>query len=350
MKKKIIIIAAIAVVVLGIAAWIVLPEVLRHYELNTPDNEKDIEVAETMSLFSGDDVGYSFLYPKGCYVDWEDDGSACVFAAEKGETPYVLVDRTNKRGMSPESYFKSSDKQMLNSFSSVESTPIQEVRLENKTLYLTRYLVSGGGGSFVIDRYFEPYRHCYIQYTAVSAEADILNTIVYYAASTLRMTEGAYHGAFTRKTTEYTHPDTGVTMKLPDMLETRELTIGTFSSNDNAVLLSVLCTADDEGKPIYNRQDFIDRAAASPYFVAGYLGADSAEFEEGDEQMIGGRSFYCYPMTMQAGGNTYTGTLCIGNTDETGVYLLCYAVREGAPEREKLTEMLVSSVESARFK
>ncbi len=349
MKNRIIIIAAIAVLVTAAVLGAVLPEALRHYEINPAYTEKDMEVAPGLALYSGDNIGFSFLYPKYCGTGKE-DGSPCVYGDDIGVVPYMIVNRVEKEGMNPERYFRGVNRQMLKRFDSVDSTPIQEVPLDGKTLYMTRYVVSGEEGSFVIDRYVEFFRGFFIEYTAVSEETDRLNTIVYYAASTLSTVEGAYKGAFSKKTERFSHQDTGVTMDLPVMLETNELTIGTISRNENAVLLSVLCTQDDEGNPIYNRQDFIDRAAESPVFVASYLGSESAEFGEGQEFTIGGKNFFCYPMTMQNGVESYTGVLSIANASDTGVYLICYAVRDGAPEGESLSALLSRCVESASFK
>ena len=106
---------------------------------------------------------------------------------------------------------------------------------------------------------------------------------------------------------------------------------------------------DDNGNAIYNRQDFIDRAAENPDFVASYLGADSAVFSEGRETQLAGRSFYCYPMTMTAGGREFSGQVCLANADETGVYLLCYGVRDGSPAAEELTQLCQASLESISF-
>lgn len=349
MKKRILIISLAALLLL-LAAFI-LPVLLRNYTVNKPDKETEILCPAALSLYSGDKLGYSFLYPAGCSVGWEaDDNSACIYGGEAGSTPYVLVCRTNKKNMNPGKYFRQCDRLMLDSFSSVESTPVQEVELPGKTLYLTRYVVKNGNNMLTIDRYLELYKNFYIQYTAISPEAGSLDTIVYYAASTLRTAEGAYVGAFTKKTVDYELTDINASISLPKMLDTKELTIGSFSSGENAVMLCVLCNMDDEGKAIYNRKDFIDRAAAAPEFVAGYLGADTASFTEGHEKNINGRSFYCYPMEMTTDGESFTGELCIGNADETGVYLLCWAVRNGCPAEAEMAELCQSCANTLKIK
>lgn len=124
---------------------------------------------------------------------------------------------------------------------------------------------------------------------------------------------------------------------------------GFISRGENCVILDVFCDRDDNGNAIYNRQDFIDRAAENPDFAASYLGADSAVFSEGRETQLAGRSFYCYPMTMTAGGREFSGQVCLANADETGVYLLFYGVRDGSPAAEELTQLCQASLESISF-
>lgn len=340
-RKRPLLIAAAVVI---ITAAVILPSLLRGYIVNKADRSTENAVPAPLSLYSGKDIGFSFLYPAGCRAGWEDD-SACVYYGD-GK---LLVSRIDKKGMTPKKYFKACDRFMLSSFSSVESTPIQEVPVNGKTLYLTRYKVGSGSSALTIDRYLELYKGFYIQYTTVSSEENALNTPVYYAIDTLRTAENAYAGAYSEKMTRRANTDAGISMDIPDMLTTSELTIGFLSRNENCVLLAVYCNADDNGKAIYNRQDFIDRAAENPDFVAGYLGADSAVFSEGQEIKLAGRSVYSYPMTMSAGGEGFSGRLCIANADETGVYLLCFGVRDGAPASDDLSALCLSSLESVSF-
>ena len=342
MKKKTLLIAICSLLI--IAALIILPSALRGYTVNKADKVSGLSVPAPFALYSGKDIGFSFLYPEECRAGWEDD-SACVYYGD-GK---LLVSRTDKKGMTPEKYFKSCDKLMLSTFQAIESTPIQEVPVGGKTLYLTRYKVGTGDGTLIIDRYLELYPSFYLQYTAMSPEANTLNTPVYYAIDTLRVSDGAYQGAFSEKTELHTNEEAGISLHLPAMLTTEELTVGFIRRGENCVLLAVFCDRDDAGNAIYNRQDFIDRAAGSPDFVAGYLGAESAVFSEGQETKLAGRSFYCYPMTMTAGGREFSGQVCLANADETGVYLLCYGVRDGSPAAAELTALCLESLESISF-
>ena len=232
MKKKTLLIAICALLIL--AALIILPSLLRGYTVNKADKASDLAVPAPFALYSGKDIGFSFLYPEECRAGWEDD-SACVYYGD-GK---LLVSRTDKKGMSPEKYFKSCDKLMLSTFQTVESTPIQEVPVGGKTLYLTRYKVGTGNGTMIIDRYLELYRGFYVQYTAMSPEANALNTPVYYAIDTLRVSDGAYQGAFSEKTELHKNEEAGISLRLPAMLTTEELTVGFISRGENCVFLAL---------------------------------------------------------------------------------------------------------------
>ena len=336
-----IIVAAMAMILAGCGTG--------SYAVNEKDSETEITVPSRMRLFSGYDCGFSFLYPSEYRIGWSENDGAYVYCGEENAAPYVLIYRENGKNMSPEKYFKSTDQLMLKSFENVESTPIQEVRVLEKTLYLTRYQCSNGSKEYVIDRYFEPYPDFYLQYTAISDKAGSLDTLLYYAIATSKLAEEAYAGAYSDKVSLHEHTDTGMSIKLPDMLKLNDLTIGYFASNVNAIMVALLCT-EDGGVPIYNRQDFIDRAAANPNFVANFLGVDTANFSEGEERQFGGKSFYCYPMTMTSGEETYTGSLCIANADETGCWMLCYAVLDGCPAHDDMMALCASCIESISFK
>lgn len=310
--------------------------------VNEKQTETGRKVPDVMQLYSTGGSGFSFLYPKGRNVAWDADSGAYVYGGASGEQPYVLICRTDKGGIKPDSYFKDCDKFMLKQFNKVESTPIYQVEVEGKLLYMTRYQCDG----ITIDRYIEPYRDCYIQYTAISETPDEMNTELYYAIATLQTEEGAYQGAFSAAQTEYTHPDFGITISLPDMLEPKEMTVGYIARGDNAVMLCVYCDRDDTGTPIYNRKDFIDRAAESPTFVADYLGAERTQFSEGEEKEINGQSFYTYPMQMQSGGQQYTGALYLVNAPESGCYMVCYGVLDGCISQNELEALCQSAAES----
>ena len=308
----------------------------RHYIVNKADVETGAPVADNFRLYSGDHIGFSFLYPADHTAGWSDGDGACIYCGSGKKAPYVLVCRADKPRMNPEKYFKACDKMMLDKFPDLRSTPIQEAKVGDKTLYLVRYI----SGDRVVDRYLELYDKFYLQYTAVSDEKGELNTELYYAITTLRVQENAYTGAYSESVSLHQAEDIGLAIQIPDMLETKELTIGYFSSGDDALMLTVWIGKDDDGKAIYNRQNFIDRAAEAPAFVAGLLGADSAAFTEGRETEYGGRSFYCYPMDMKVGEESFSGELCLANANESGCWLVGYAVRDECIMQEQLRSLM----------
>lgn len=308
--------------------------------------DEPLEVAEGFYLYSGSDLGFSFLYPKGRAVGYTEEDGAYIYCGEEGEPPYVLVCRT-EGSTDPEKYFDAFTELMLDTFDPVASSEIHTVSVGGKSLYMARYIC--GGQKLIIDRYLEPYGGYYIQYTSMSYEECSLDTELYYAIYTLRPSDGAYAGAYSEKMTSKRNADTGITMDIPDMLSANELYVGFFARSEDAVLLSVYLDEDDEGKPIYNRQDFIDRAAVSNTFVADQLGADRVSFSEGVEETIDGRSFYCYPMRMTVGDEEYGGELRIASAEDTGCYLVCTAVRDGCAGHDGILKILTQSAESFRI-
>lgn len=338
-KKRVLFIAGGAALLIALLCILLLfsfGQFGKHYLVNKADTETGASVADNFQLYSGDHIGFSFLYPAERTVGWSENDGAYIYCGSGKEAPYVLVCRTDKSGMNPEKYFKACDRMLLDKFPNLQSTPIQEAKVGDKTLYLVRYI----SGDLVIDRYLELYDRFYLQYTAISNEKGSLNTELYYAITTLRVQENAYTGAYSENVSLHQAEDIGLAVNIPDMLETKELTIGYFSSSNDAIMLTVRIAKDDDGKAIYNRQDFIDRAAEAPGFVAGLLGADSAAFTEGQKTTYGGKSFYCYPMDMKVGEESFSGELCLANADESGCWLVCYAVRDGSIMQEQLLSLM----------
>ena len=310
-------------------------------EFSLPENKASAPGA--LAVYGGEDIGFSFLYPYGMSVSQNEEDGVCIGYGD-GRIPYVLVNKTDKAGMTPERYFRSCDKQILQTFDSVQSSAIHEVPLEEKTLYMTRYLCGRDGSEIYIDRYVEIYADCYIQYTAVTNAADEMNTALYYAASTLSPEAGYYYGEYSEALSAYAQEDTGLSIRLPDMLDTRELTIGYLATGDDALLLAVICTEDDNGNPIYNRQNFMDRADENPDFVAGYIGADSTTFGPGARTEINGREFYVYSMTMRTEDEVFSGEIFLANAEENGCVVMCYAVRDGSARADALAQLCLKAV------
>ena len=302
----------------------------------------------SLEVYGGEDIGYSFLYPIDMNVTINEENDVCINNGDD-KLQYVLIDKIEKVGMTPEKYFKSSDRQILKEFDNVRSSTIHEVPLGKKTLYMTRYQCISEGSDIIIDRYIEIYKDYYIQYTAVCNTADEMNTALYYAASTLSPESGYYVGEYSDITTNYLHPDTGISIQLPEMLDVRELTIGYFASYNDVIILSVLCTEDGNGNNVYNRQNFMDFAMADPNFVAAYLGADSTIFSSGTKETINGREFYVYPMIMQTEDESFSGEIFLANAEETGCIVVCYAVKENSPRFERLLRLCQKSVNSIKY-
>ena len=313
----------------------------------TVSDEKE-SVPGVLNVFGGEDIGFSFLYPYEMNVLWNDNDGACISSGD-GKIPYVLINKTNNRFMTPEWYFKSSDRQILKEFDNVKSSKIHEVILDGKTLYMTRYQCDMEGQTVYIDRYVEIYPKYCIQYTAVSKTAEEMNTVLYYAATTLSPEPGRYLGEYTEEMTQFMQDDTGLAIQIPEMLETRELTIGYIAAGTDAILLTVLCTEDDLGNPIYNRQNFMDRAEEEPNFVAGYIGADSTSFGAGAKKMINGNEFYAYSMTMLTGNEEFKGEIYLANADENGCIVVCYAVKDTSPRYDALSKLLLKAVNSIEY-
>lgn len=315
-------------------------------EFSLPENRKNVPAA--LEVYGGEDIGFSFLYPYGMNVSWNDEDGACI-SNDDGKVPYVLVNKTAKNNMTPEKYFKSSDKQILKEFDKVQSSKIHEVPLNGKTLYMTRYQCMSGNSPLVIDRYIEIYQKCYFQYTVISNTADEMNTAMYYVATTLSPEPECYFGEYSEKLAAYSQDDTGISMQLPVMFDIRELTLGYLASCNDAIMLAVKCTEDDNGDPIYNRQNFMDAAASDPNFVAGYVGADSTVFGSGSKTIVNGREFYVYPMTMQTAGEKFTGEFYLANAEESGCIVVCYAVKDDGPRAEMLSELCLKSVNTVEY-
>lgn len=328
MRKKLTVILFMTVLALGLSAC------GTSYVVNKPDSEKGKTVASGLVLYDSPDTDFCFLYPEGEVVSYSETDGVTVHKDQTENGPYLLVKKTEKKGMTPEKYFEASNKQILDTFEKVESTKIYETAVEEKTLYMTRYLVSDGAKEKVIERYIELYKDFYIQYTAISEQIGDLNTETYYAIKTLSMAEGAYENVFVDTLTDYTHPDTQMYIELPDALDVTTLTIGYMASSEDAIMLCVTCSEDDDGNAIKNRDDFLERASQNDGFVASYIGADTAEFGKGSIETIQGVEYYAYPMTLTFSGEIYNGKLVLANLTTGGCALGIYGVKNGCEHYE----------------
>lgn len=315
------------------------------YKVNKAAKETGMPVAKSMRLYSEEGLGYSFLYPAGTQTGADKDGVYIYGAAGS----YVLIDKLEGRDMTPEKYFKASDEWIQSIFANAQSTEIHKVEIDDKNLYMTRYQCEGKDGICIIDRFVELYKDCYVQYLAVSDTAGSLNTPLYYAIKTLRLSDDAYEGAAGYTFTEYSQDDTGLAITMPDIFTVKELTIGYVARSEEAMLLFIKCIADDNGKAISSRQDFIERSLEDGNFVAGMIGVDSANFGACRQMDIGGTDFYCYPMELTADGVTQDGVLCLADAKDNGCILLYYSVNKDSVDHDEMLTLLGSCTESVRI-
>ena len=320
------------------------------FETNEEQTKTGMPVTAGMSLYDSEEEGLSFLYPQGETVSYSKKDGIALYAGQNERTPYLLIKREKTAKMTPAKYFEASDDQMLSSFESVKSTKIHEVHLDNKYLYVTRYVVKDSEDTrLVIERYIEIYDKFYIEYTAVSAAENALDTELYYVIRTLSTTEGAYTTGVPTSLSMHKDEANGISIALPDMLKVSELTIGFFGTSKSSMMLCVRCTADDSGNPIASRAAFLDKAASDPGFVAGYLGVDSVSFGSGDLVTLNGIEYYCYPMAMVSQGTSFGGKLYLADADG-GCLVACYGVVQSDPDMEKITKVCESSIKTLEYK
>lgn len=344
MRKKLTVILLMAALASGLTAC-----GNTSYVVNKLDSTKGKSIASGLELYDSSDTDFCFLYPAGEVVSYSEADGVTVHKDQTGNGAYLLVKKTDKKGMTPEKYFKASNEQMLDTFSKVSSTKIYETPVEEKTLYMTRYIVSDGSKEKVIERYVELYEDFYIQYTAISEQIGELNTEVYYAIKTLSMAEEAYGDVFGDTLSEYIHPDTEMYIELPDALDVTTLTIGYLASSEDAIMLCVTCSEDDDGNAIKNRDDFLAKASQNDGFVASYIGADAAEFGKGSVETIQGVEYYAYPMTLTFSDQVYTGKLVLANRTTGGCALGIYGVKNGCEHYEEYLDLCENALSSMEY-
>lgn len=343
MRKKLTVILFMTALALGLTAC------NTSYVVNKLDSKSGKPLTNGLELYDSPDTDFCFLYPAGEVVSYSEADGVTVYKDQTGKGPYLLIKKTDKKGMTPEKYFKASDKQMLDSFENVSSTKIYETKIDEKTLYMTRYIVSDGSKEKVIERYIELYEDFYIQYTAISEEIGELNTETYYAIKTLSMADGAYGDVFVDTLSEHIHPDTEMYIELPDALNVTTLTIGYLASSQDAIMLCVTCSEDDDGNAIQNRDDFLAKASQNDGFVASYIGADTAEFGKGSVETIQGVEYYAYPMTLTFSNQIYIGKLVLANRTTGGCALGIYGIKDGCEHYDEYLDLCEEALSSMKY-
>lgn len=318
------------------------------YEINKVKKEKGQAVAEGMNLYSIAGTEYSFLYPDGARTETEDEG---VYLYPENGGGYVLITRQELlEPVTPGEYFSACDELVQSELKNVKSTKIQEVDVEDKYLYLTRYMGKKDGDEYVIDRYVEFYDDCMVEYTAFSEEAGLLDTELYYAVKTLSLRTDAYAGGFSEKLVKYTEDDTRISIMLPDMLDVKELTIGYLATGEDVLVLCIRYNEDDDGNAVPDRDTFIRLASEKDTFVSDLIGADYAEFFEGSVVELSGTEFYRYPMEMLAGERQMDGAVYLADHPDGGCLFMYYAVSKDNVNHKELLELFRESAETIRWK
>ena len=320
---------------------------------NSVNTKTDMPVYAGLDAYSGENNGVSFLYPEECEIIYSDSDGAGIYSNGYGNLPYVLVKKTDKKGMTPQKYFDASNKQLLKAFKQVNSTPILETVIDDKTLYMTRYVCSdGNGGNVVVDRYVELYDDFYIQYSSLSAGEGDNDTATYYAIKTASTMKGAYNEGIATSLSPYSQSDTGISISLPDLYKVNELTIGYMVSGSDVIMLCIKCDTDGNGNPITSRNDFVAHAMNDSTFMASYLGAESVTFGSGSSETINGRDYYVYPMTMETYNgtayDTYSGKIYLGDSSQ-GCMVICYGISENNTDNAKIAELFESSVKTLKY-
>lgn len=345
MKKLLVAVASAALSMMMVCGCGQEPD----FKTNKVSKEDGKAVANGLAVYSSDEAGFSFLYPENDNVEFDEDNGVTIYIEDEDEIPYMLVKRTNKEGMTPQKYFKDSNKQILKTLKNVASTNICETKIDGKTTYMTRYIGELGDDEIVIERYIEIYEDFYIEYSAFTDEVGSLNTELYYAIKTLSTNTDAYlAGDFSDKLKSY-KSDLGIKISLPVMFETKELTVGYLSTNDDAVILCVVCDEDNIGNKIDGRDDFLKAAAKDSGFVASFIGAESATFGSGSKEEIGGVGFYSYPAQIVSGGENMSGKMLLADYDDGGCVVVLYAVNETAENAEDIKDVCESAIETLRI-
>ncbi len=323
------------------------------FVINEESIKTGMPVYEGLKIYDEESAGFSFLYPEEDRITYSAADGVGVYKNGVAELPYLLVLRTESTTMTPEKYFKACDKQLTKAFKGVRSTKIHKTEVDGKTLYMTRYVCTNGGdANVVIERYVEIYDKFYIQYSAFSDTEGEMNTELYYAIKTLSTAKGAYTEGIATSLSPYSQEDTGLSVSLPDLFKVSELTIGYMATGHDTIMLTLLCSSDDYGNPIRNRDEFLQRAMSDSAFMAGYLGAESVTFGEGAVANINGHDYYAYPMTMETYdgyvARKYSGKIYLGDSPK-GCVVACYAINDTNSDRDEIAKVCESSVATLKY-
>ena len=187
-NKTGLIIAAIAggiilVVIIGIVLFLLLG---KGGEVN-----EEIEGGQTCPkgyvICDETDYGISFVYPEKLIHSDESDG-----AYIRINDNAVLIITAVDGKASPDPYYKKYKKMVSENYDGAEFSDIKQARIKGKIVYFLRTTVETEDGKRTIDRYLEPYKNKYVEYTVITAKPGEADKTVKDIIEKLIPTEGGY--------------------------------------------------------------------------------------------------------------------------------------------------------------
>ena len=133
------------------------------------------------------DYGISFVYPEKLIHSDESDG-----AYIRINDNAVLIITAVDGKASPDPYYKKYKKMVSENYNGAEFSDIKQARVKGKIVYLLRTTVKTEDGKRTIDRYLEPYKNKYVEYTVITAKAGEADKTVKDIIEKLIPTEGGY--------------------------------------------------------------------------------------------------------------------------------------------------------------
>lgn len=109
------------------------------------------EQASDTELYSPG-MGFVTRIPKGCPVEYHDDGSFIVYAKKRGYVPYVEIIRRNGQLSSPVNYLNNLYREYMEEKydNRVGTNPARETEIGGKTLYMAQYHYTAGENQLVL--------------------------------------------------------------------------------------------------------------------------------------------------------------------------------------------------------
>ena len=100
MGKKLTVLLLLTTLALGLTAC------GSSYMVNRPDTQKGKPITNGMELYESTDVDFCFLYPAGEMTSYSEADGVAVYKNKTGNAPYLLIKKTDKKGMTRRSTLK----------------------------------------------------------------------------------------------------------------------------------------------------------------------------------------------------------------------------------------------------